>query len=58
MESVMNGIQNGIENIEFTKNWKRNLTKQEGDGLEWCQQMTRIKKLYITKVDKGGLKAL
>ena len=50
----MKDVKNGIENIEFAKKLKRNLTKLENDGLKWCQKMTRTRKLYITKVDKGG----
>ena len=54
LDNVINAIQDGIENIKFTKKLKRNLTIQENEGLKWCQKMTRTRTVYITKVDKGG----
>ena len=34
--------------------YKTNLTLLEAKGQRWCKKVVRERKLYITKVDKGG----
>ena len=37
-----------------TTKYKTNLTLLEAKGQRWCKKVVRERKLYITKVDKGG----
>ena len=47
-------IKDRIKNIEMPKRNRRNLTLLEAKGQKWCKRMISQRKLYITRVDKGG----
>ena len=51
---VTEKIKNAVNNIEMPKKHKRNLTLLEAKGQKWCRKMISERRLYITRVDKGG----
>ena len=51
---VTETIKEGIKNITLPAKRKRNLTILEAKGQKWCKKAISDKRLYITKVDKGG----
>ena len=46
-------IRNILNEIEIPK-YRSNLTLLEAKGQKWCRKMVRERKIYITRVDKGG----
>ena len=54
LEMVINDIMGKVENLNFNLKCKRNLTMAEVKGMQWCRNMVKEHKIYITKVDKGG----
>ena len=53
LEEIIEELQKRVVDIE-KKQPVSNLTHREVKGLQWCRNMVAQKKIYITKVDKGG----
>ena len=53
LSHVTQKIKNRVDQIVMPK-YKTNLTLLEAKGHRWCKKVVRERKLYITKVDKGG----
>ena len=51
---VTQKLKDGVKNITIPKRRKRNLTLLEAKGQRWCKKAIKERRLYITKVDKGG----
>ena len=53
LSHVTQRIKDGVNDIELPK-YRSNLTLLEAEGQRWCKKVVKERKLYITKVDKGG----
>ena len=51
---VTEKIMDGVKKIEMPKKKLKNLTLLEAKGMRWCRKAVRERRIYITKVDKGG----
>ena len=54
LTSVTEKIKDGIKSIVIPRKRKHNLTPLEAKGQKWCRKAIKERKVYITKVDKGG----
>ena len=54
LSSVTERIKNGVRQIEVPKRRSSNLTLLEAEGMRWCKKAVKERRLYFTKVDKGG----
>ena len=54
LSSITERIKNGVRQIEMPKRRSSNLTLLEAEGMRWCKKAVKERRLYFTKVDKGG----
>ena len=54
VERLVTAHDASLVNKKSVNNQKKNLSKEELDGLKWLQEMTNKNKLSVVQADKGG----
>ena len=54
VERLVTAHDASLVNKKSVNNQKKNLSKEELDGLKWLQEMTSENKLSVVQADKGG----
>ena len=54
LSHITRKLKNAVYNLQPPKERKKNLTLLEARGQKWCKKAVNERRIYITKVDKGG----
>ena len=54
LDCITQKITDSVNHIELPKKKRSNLTVLEADGMKWCKKAMSERRLYFSRVDKGG----